>query len=197
MPINPFITVDAFLEKVRKGLAMLAPQDQDDIIAELRSHLRERESQGVADPLAGFGLPENLASEFVTEYKLRGALATGSSWSMVRALSLSARDNLYLLFGLILLLIVEVGAVLVMLAAILHLMPPSQVGLWTGPGNFYVGTGPGRSGMQQVTGWWVTPSLLLLGGAMFWIAHRAVRKLVRWRLQQGKVRLLRFDPIPA
>ena len=186
MPITLFTTVDAFLEKVRKGLSLLPPHEQDDIIAELRSHLCEREGQGVADPLVSFGLPEDLASEFVFERRLRGALATGSSWSMICALSLAARDNLYLLFGLIILFMVEVGGVLVLLAAILHFIEPRQVGLWTGHGNFYVGTG-GTYGVHQVTGQWVTPLLVVSGGAIFWIAHWAVRKLVRWRLQRGKV----------
>ncbi len=178
-------SADAFLRKVRQGLASLPPAEREDIIAELRSHLLERQSRGVADPLAGFEAPEKLAADFVTEYALRGALARGTSWAMGKALFIAARDSALGLLVLLPLVLLQISALLVLLTAALKPFMPGRMGLWVGNGNFYVGIDRGLPGVHEALGWWGVPVFTIAGVVLFWLANRAMLALVRWRLRSG------------
>jgi uncharacterized membrane protein len=177
---------DVFLRKLRQGLTSLTPAEQDDIIAELRSHLLDRQSQGEEDPLAGFQTPEALAAEFVSEHALRGALSQGTSWALGRALLIAARDSivgLAVLFPLLLLQLVALG---VLVIAVLKPFMPDKIGVWAGAGNFVVGTSNGNPAVHEVLGWWALPVLTIAGMLLFWLCNRAMISLVRWRLGSGQ-----------
>ena len=176
---------DVFLRKVRQGLASLPAAEQEDLIAELRSHLVERQSQGRPDPLAGFETPEQLAADLVAEYALRGALARGTSWALGQALFVAARDSLLGLFVLLPLLILQLAALLLLLSAALKPFFPGHVGLWTGDGQFFVGIAKPHAGMHEALGWWAIPVLAAAGALLFWLSNRAMLALVRWRLRSG------------
>lgn len=176
---------DAFLRKVRHGLASLPAAEQEDIVAELRSHLLDRQAQGTADPLAGFERPEKLAADFVAEYALRGALAQGTSWALGRALFIAARDSVLGLLVLIPLVLLQLSALLLLLTAALKPFMPGKVGLWVGAGNFYAGIERGLPGVHEVLGWWSIPVFAVAGVFLFWISNRAMMALVRWRLRSA------------
>lgn len=172
---------ETFLRKLRQGLSSLPLAEQDEIIAELRSHFVTRQSEGSSDPLAGFETPEKLAAEFVSERALRGALARGTSWALGRALFVAARDSFLVLAVLIPLLLLQIAALCFLLAAALKPFLRDRIGLWVGPGNFYVGTSH-VPGVHEVLGWWGIPVLAVAGIVLFWIANRLMLVLVRWRL---------------
>ncbi len=183
---RPSNTADEFLRKVRQGLASLPTVEQEEIVAELRSHLLERQSQGNPDPLAGFETPERLAAEFVAEYSLRGALAQGTSWALGKALFTAARDSVLGLLVLMPLVLLQVSALLVLLTAVLKPFVPGKVGLWVGNGNFYVGVDQQLAGVHEVLGWWGIPVLAVTGVLLFWVSNRAMLALVRWRLRSAR-----------
>ena len=178
---------EKFLRRVRSGLGALKPDEREDIVDELRTHLLDRQAQGSADPLAGFESPEVLAAGFVSERTLQEALVNGTSWSLVHALLVATRESLFGLLVLLPLVILQVtGLVLVVCAALKPFKP--GLGLWVGSGNFLVGTGD-IPGTTEVLGWSFIPVIAVSGTLLFWAANRGLRLLVRWRLQASKRRL--------
>lgn len=176
-----------FLKKVRQGLGTLGHAERDEIVNELRAHLLDRQAQGKVDVLDGFEPPEMLASNFVAEYALRGALAQGTSWALGRALLIAARDSLLGLFVLVPLLLAQITALCFLVTAALKPFMP-EMGLWVGQGNFYVGVNNGNPAIREVLGWWGVPVLAISGVLLFWISNRAMRALVRWRLRSTKTK---------
>lgn len=176
---------EEFLKRVRQGLATLSQTERDEIINELRAHMLDRQAQGNSDVLAGFEPAEVLASNFVTEYALRGALARGTSWALGRALLIAARDSVLGLFVVLPLVLVQICAFLFLVTALLKPFMPYEMGLWVGGGNFYVGVNNGNPAIREVLGWWGVPVLAVSGVILFWISNRAMRALVRWRLRSS------------
>ena len=152
---------DLYLKKVRQGLASLPAVEREDIIAELRFHLFERQGQGSADPLTGFDSDEQLAAEFLTAYALRGALAQSTSWALGKALSVAGRDSVLGLLVLFPLLILQLSAGALLLAAAFKPFLPDNVGLWMGEGRFYAGIVGHPAG-----------ALGVVGGIFVWLSLR-------------------------
>lgn len=173
---------ESFLRKLGYGLSSLPVAEQQEILAEIRSHLVSRQSAGSTELLAGFESPEELAAEFVAERALRGALAQGTPWSAGHALLIATRDSVPVLAGLVPLIIVQLVAIFLVIAAALKPVLGSKLGLWVGEGNFYVGRSNG-SGVHELLGWWGIPVFAASGIVLFWLSSRALRGLVRWRLQ--------------
>lgn len=180
------LTIDTFLRRMRQGLAALPAAEQEEIVAELRSHLLERQRRGEADPLAGFEPPEELAANFVAEHALRGALAQGTSWALGKALLVTARTSLLRLFALALLTLLQLCGLLVLFTAALKPFRPDQMGLWVGRGHFYVGVDHQVAGVHEVLGWWGLPVFLVVGVLLVWLPTRTMFALVRRRLQSAR-----------
>ena len=172
---------------MRQGLASL-PASEEEIIAELRSHLFERDSRGSTGPLAGFETSAQLAADFVAEYALRGAMAQGIFW----ALFIAARDSALGLLVLFPLLILQLSALLMLLAVALKPFFPNLTGWWVGGGRFQVGIASEHVGMREVLGWWGIPVLAAAGSLLFWLSNRAMLALVRGRLRSGQRSLVLF-----
>lgn len=178
---GPDLPPDAerFLAEVRRGLGTLDTPARDDVIAELRSHLLGRVTQG-RDPLDGFEDAAELAAGFVAEHALHSALAAGTPWGYARAILGSARDSLLLLCALVPLVLTQIVAFFVVLTAALKLFAPAEFGLWVGPRSFYVGRASADA--IEVLGLWGFPILLAVGVVLFWGSSRALRALARSRL---------------
>ena len=176
-------STDVFLRKVRQGLASLPTAEQVDIIAELRSHLLERQREGRADPLAGFESPEVLAADLVAEHALRGGLARGTSWALGKALFVAARDSVAGLLWLLPLLTLQLVACGLLLAAALKPFLPDLVGVWIGEGRFYAGIVSNHPTMHEVLGWWAIPAFAGAGVLLFWLSTKAMTTLVWRRLE--------------
>ena len=176
---------EKFLRRVRQGLANLDQTERDDIVNELRAHLLDRQAQGKSNLLEGFESAEALAATFVSDYTLRGALATGTSWALGRALLVAARDSLLALFVLFPLALAQIVAFFFLLTAALKPFMPTEMGLWVGQGSFLVGPNH-NPGVHEILGWWGIPILSIAGVLLFWISNRAMRALVRWQLRSAK-----------
>ncbi len=174
---------DVFLRKVRQGLASLPTAEQEDLVAELRSHVLERQSQGSADPLAGFGPPEQLAADVVAEYALRGGLAQGTSWALSKALFVAARDSAMRLLWLLPLLTLQLVALCLLLAAALKPFVPDLVGVWMGEGKFFAGIVSSHANMREVLGWWAIPAFASAGILLFWLSTKGMIALAQHRLK--------------
>ena len=177
---------EKFLKQLRQGLGSLTPQEREEIIAELRIHLLDRQAQGKTDLLSGFEPPEDLAATFVSESALRGALGQGTPWALGRALLISSRDSIAALLLFLPLVLLQIFGFIFVLAAVLKPFMPKQMGLWVGNGSLYIGASDGNPGVHEVLGWWGVPVLGLSGFFVFWIANQAMRALARRRLRHAK-----------
>ena len=177
---------EKFLKQLRRGLGSLTPQEREEIVAELRIHLLDRQAQGKTDLLSGFEPPEDLAATFVSERALRGALGQGTPWALSRALLISARDSIVTLLLFLPLALLQISAFVLLLAAVLKPFMPKQMGLWVGNGSFYVGASDGNPAVREILGWWGVPVLGISGIFVFWIANRAMQALARRRLRRAK-----------
>lgn len=179
---------EQFLKSVRQGLSRVDEKEREEIVNELRTHLLDRQAQGKADLLEGFDAPEVLASAFVSELALRGALARGTSWAMGRALLFAARDSalvLLIVFPLILLQLCGAGFIAL---GVLKPVIPQRIGLWVGAGNLTLGFTDPSPGVHEVLGWWAIPVLLVVGLIVLWSSNRAMRAVIRWRLGPSKLK---------
>ena len=185
---TPELPADAerFLKEVRRGLGALDQAQRDDVVDELRSHLRERVQQGKQNLLEGFEDPSLLAATFVSEHALSSALAVGTPWAHARAIAGSTRDSLLLLSALVSLVLVQIVAFFVVLTAGLKLFAPGDYGLWVGPDSVFVGRSTDNT--TEVLGAWGSPVLLVVGVLLFWSSARGLRALARSRLAATKLR---------
>jgi hypothetical protein len=173
---------ELFLKRLRQGLSTLTPAEQQEIVAEIRVHLLERKAQGTADLLSGFEAPEELAAGFVSEQALRGSLAQGTSWALIRALLIASRESLLALLLLFPLVLIQISAVMFVLAAGMKPFMGDELGFWAGPWSLYVGINRHDPRNHELLGWGMIPVLGIGGIILFWISNRAMRGLVRWRL---------------
>lgn len=175
---------ERYLQAVRRGLSELDPDDQDEIVEELRSHLLDRRAEGREDILEGFESPDDLAANFVSDHALRGALVTGTSWALGRAIWAATRDNLIPIVLLLPLTIGHIVAFGCVITAVLKPFRPHDMGLWVGDGNFHVGSGSEKPGVHEVLGWWGIPILMGTGIFLFWISNRILRVLAQRQLRR-------------
>jgi uncharacterized membrane protein len=174
---------ELFLRKLRQGLRALPPADREEIVAEIRSHLQDRQQKG-QPLLEGFEDPEAYAATFVSEAALRGALARGASLELGRALLTSARSGFFMLLTVVPLLAVQLVGVGLVICGVLKPFMPSHVGLFLDAGGrlLVLGASSGPSA-REVLGWWSMPLFLFAGVLLLFVGNRALRALARGRLR--------------
>lgn len=182
---------EAFLRDVGLALSPLPAEEREDLLAELRSHLLDRASQGRDDAVAEFGPAEQYASAFLAERALSGALASGTSWSLGRALLVGARDLLRVLLLLVPLGLLHVIGLALLAVGALKPFFPANVGVFVPNGGrlWAIGYVSGDlSGSREVLGWWALPVFLVSGALLLWAANRGLRAAARSRLERARMR---------
>ncbi len=174
---------ELYLKRLRQALSSQPTAERDETVAELRSHFLGRQEQGQHDVLAGFEPPDALAAAFVSERALRGALAIGTPWAMGRALLIATRESLLGLVTLLPLALAQLTGFCLLLTAALKPFMPNEMGLWVGPGNFYIGINRDNPALREVLGWWSIALLPLCAALLFWLSTRAMMALIRARLK--------------
>ncbi len=179
-------TVDAYLEKLRRLLRGMNPEDAREIIEELRSHITEKASvsgqltaAAVRAALSELGTPEELASQYTTDDLLMRAEV---SRSPVRILESLFRWASLSVAGFIVLLGSIVGYFLggaFMWCAVLKLIHPQTAGLWLladSPGvtrlSLRMGFGSPPLGGRELLGWWIVPAGLVVGCGLVMLTTR-------------------------
>jgi hypothetical protein len=182
---------ERFLKQLKLGLASLSHEERADLVAELRSHLLERHTQGKRPLLEGFEDPEVYASRFVTEAALRGALARGTSVALGQALLTGARRSLWLVCCVAPLLAIQlIGALLVGIGLLKPFMP-ERVGLFLRPDGDLVAMGAyggNIDGLREVLGYWAMPAFIVGGVLLLWSGNQILRSLAQWRLGNAGTR---------
>jgi uncharacterized membrane protein len=185
---------ERYLRDLERCLSALPAAERAEIVAEIRSHLAER-PQAAADPAAALGRPEVYAASFVEERALAGALATGSSWALGRALVAGAQRLAWWYVVAVLAVVYLYGAILVVLGALKPFFP-AHIGVFVHDGtSVSIGTIDHPERATEVLGAWAVPVFVGAGVLVLWGAHVVLRMLARWRLAAlGRARL---TPGPA
>ena len=177
--------IDAYLERLRKNLRGLTPEETHEILQELRTHILEKsEANGEVSPeavdsaLSSLGSPEDLAGEYLTDNLFLRAQASRSPLRILKGLfrwaSLSVAGFCVFfscLFGY------ATSAVLLW-CAILKPIHPATDGLWVSNDaegldfSFHLGFGTPSPNSREVLGWWLIPIGLVGGYALLMVTTR-------------------------
>jgi len=182
-------TARKFLRSLSWGLAVLSPQDREEVLDEMRAHLIEVAAAGqdMDEAIAGFGPPELYARAIVENYDLTRAVGGARVWPAARVLA--ARMTRSILAAAIAVMIAIPGLfVLVSLfLAFVKLALPNQVGLWMGQDVFVLGmVDTPYETTHEMLGLWFIPLIIAFGG-LNWLIARA--GLLAWarRAARGQI----------
>jgi uncharacterized membrane protein len=179
-----------YLLRLRAGLAPLPQSERDEIVRETESHLLDRLTTSsdvdAAAVLADLGEPEDYAAQFVTNYRISAALASGSPLAqvaqVVRMLGTGLRA---FAAGFV---VVTLGALTMGFLAVAVMKPilPDQTGLFVGPGHFGLGIFDSRPAANgtEVLGLWVIP-IAVVGAGLCALAAGFVARVFLKRARRG------------
>lgn len=185
--------LEAYLNELNAGLRGVPEGERSEIVAELRSHVRdsagnELDEIAVVAALERLGSPTELASLYRTQTMLTRAGNSPSSWLLFRSLFRWATMSVAGFFIFLGLLIGYVITACFFLAALVKPFAPDRVGLWWLPGSGQDGelslrigffTSPSPPQGTELLGWWIVPLGLMLGALACWLTPRFGRWAIR------------------
>jgi len=184
--------LDAYLAQLRRDLRGLSPEEAEETIRELRSHVLDRADAelspgSVAAALAALGDPTALARlNAAARTAARGA-GRRSPWGLLGAIAQVARISLGGAWALLISLAGYALAASWILTAIAKPFAPDHVGLWrlsdaADDLTFSLGRTTNLHG-HELLGWWIIPLGLLIGlligYATYGFGRWSLRRLAR------------------
>ena len=178
--------VDAYLMRLRRSLGELPPEEINEILREIRSHILDRaEASGemtdekLANILKELGQPEDIGPLYQAEAMVARARSSFSPLLILRTTirwaTMSIAGMLALIFGLF---GYGVGLAL-MISALLKPIFPDRIGAWASSNGFSIGMHDPSTRAVDVLGWWIIP-VGIIGGALFVIG---TTRFLRWLLR--------------
>jgi len=178
--------IDAYLMRLRRSLSEMPPDEVNEILREIRSHILDRaEGSGeltdekLVRILKELGQPEDIGPLYQAEAMVARAR---SSFSPVLILRTTTRWAMMSVLGTITFILGLTGyvtAIGLIICALMKPIMPERVGAWLGPHGFTIGLYEGAGRGTDVLGWWLVP-VGLIGGAIFLIA---TTRFLRWMLR--------------
>jgi uncharacterized membrane protein len=186
--------VEAYLRRLGACLSPLDAEERREIVAEVRAHFAERQTQGRSDVLDGFDTPEAYAARFLEETALAKAVARGTTLDLGRALLGGIRAGAEGLFVVVPLLIAQFTALMLLVLGALKPFFFKNIGLFVmgnlasalAKGDFELGFVATRGRELDALGWWTVPAFVLPGAVGVWACNRALRALAQRRLARAR-----------
>ncbi len=192
--MTPETQMNDYLARLRAELTGMTVSEREDIVEEIRMHIRER----LSDPqcsldavLAGLGPADELAQQYRTGLLVQQAQHSRSPLVILRAALRWATTGIE---GFIVFTIALIGyatGVCFLLLALMKPFFPANTGLWVGPDqfafNFRMGatmTNPNPP-VHEVLGWWLIPVCLVLGSLSLVLTTKLIQFLFRrfrWKI---------------
>lgn len=180
--------IDSYLMNLRRCLRELPPEDVNDILREIRSHILDRaEAAGeltderIVEILKALGRPEDIGPLYESEVMITRARA---SFSPTLILRMTMRWAMSSLFGLIVFIAGLFGygvAAGFLIAAILKPFIPDQVGMWIhSNGLFTIGAVSPAPNVHEVLGWWIIPIGIVVSAVFTIGTTRLLRSMLRY-----------------
>jgi uncharacterized membrane protein len=191
--MTPEAQVNDYLARLRASLIGMTVSAREDIVEEIRMHIRERSSDpesSVDAVLAGLGSPELLAEQYRTGMLVQRARSSRSPFLILRAALRWATTGVE---GFIVFLIAVVGYATggaFLLLALLKPFFPQYTGLWVGPNEFNLSFRMGATmtnpapPVHEVLGWWLIAVCLVVGSLSLALTTQLLQFLFRrfWRV---------------
>jgi hypothetical protein len=182
--------LEDYLGDLRARLRGLSEAEVEDILAELRSHVRESGAPGrepteaeVTALLARLGSPAELAEAYLADRLIQEAQRTRSPWRLLKALFRWSAWSAVGGFALCGVLVGYVVAASFFLAALVRPFRPDRTGLFRlgDELSLHLGlsSGPVPPG-EELLGWWIVPLGLLLAG----LAYGLTVSFARWAIRR-------------
>jgi hypothetical protein len=188
--------LDDYLGDLRARLRGLSPAEVEDILAELRSHVRDSGAPGrqptdaeVTAVLARLGSPAELAAAYLADRLIQEAERTRSPWRLVKGLFRWAALSVAGSFTLCGVIVGYLVASSFFLAALVKPFRPDRAGLFRTAGDHLslrLGLSASVPPGDELLGWWLVPLGLLLGGMAYWLTA----SLARWAIRRYRRRPL-------
>ncbi len=181
-------SLESYLEDLRARLSGLAPEDVQEIVLELKSHVRDSTpplappgGPEVAAILDRLGSPAALAELYLADRSVLRTSRSRSPWLLMRALARAAGLSVagaLAFFGLL------VGYTLSLsfaLAAVVKPFAPASAGLFRpDPDTLSLNLGFGAPPAgEELLGPWIVPIGLAAGALGFWLTTRFARACLR------------------
>ena len=185
--------VNEYLSQLRNALTGITVSEREDIVEEIRMHIRERlaDSQtNVDDVLSGLGSAHELAAQYRTGMLVQRARTSRSPLVILRAALRWATMGVE---GFLVFMIAIIGYALgggFLILALLKPIFPANTGFWVGPGQFSFSFFPDsvlasfHPPPHEVLGWWLIPVALILGSLLMAGTTRLLQYLMgrfRWK----------------
>jgi uncharacterized membrane protein len=178
-----------YLARLRAALTGMTLAEREDIVEELRMHIRERcgdPQTSVEAILAGLGPADELAQQYRTGLLVQKASHSISPVLLLRATLRWATTGVE---GFLVFVIALCGygmGVGFVLLALLKPFFPRNTGLWAGPGEFSFSFRMGAtmtnpsSPVHELLGWWLIPVCLVIGS----LSLAGTTKLIQFLLRR-------------
>jgi uncharacterized membrane protein len=178
-----------YLTRLRTALTGMTLAEREDIVEEIRMHIRERcgdPQTRVEEILAGLGPADELAQQYRTGLLVQKARHSISPLVVLRATLRWATTGVE---GFIVFVIAITGYLMgvgFLLLALLKPFLPKYTGLWVGPGEFSFSVRMGAtmtnpaSPVHELLGWWLIPVCLVLGS----LSLAGTTKLIQFLLRR-------------
>jgi len=183
-----------YLARLRTALTGMTLAEREDVVQEIRMHIRERSSDAqasVEETLAGLGPAEELAQQYRTGLLVQRARHSISPLVILGATLRWATTGVE---GFLVFVVALWGygmGISFLLLALLKPFFPQYTGLWVGPGEFDFSfrmgvtmTNP-ASPVHEVLGWWLIPVCLVIGALSLAGTTKFIQFLLRrfrWKL---------------
>jgi len=181
--------VNDYLARLRASLTGMTLAEREDIMQEIRMHIRERSSDpqtSIEEVLAGLGPADELAQQYRTGLLVQKARHSISPVPILRATLRWATTGME---GFIVFTVAIAGYLMgggFLLLALIKPFLPRYTGLWVGPGEFSFSIRLGAtmtnpaSPVHEVLGWWFIPVCLVLGS----LSLAGTTKLIQFLLRR-------------
>jgi hypothetical protein len=174
--------VSVYVAELRSALTGMTLAEREEIVEEIRAHIRDRVSgSGLStlEVLELLGSPRELARGYSSGALLQRASRSFSPWLILRA---AFRWSLAGVQGFSVFIAALVGYTLgtgLMVCAALKPLFPDDVGMWIGPGMFNLGFHPGGAPAgREVLGEWFIPFATLAGVIALIVTTVVIRTLL-------------------
>jgi uncharacterized membrane protein len=178
-----------YLVRLRAALTGMTLAEREDIVEEIRMHIRERcddPQTSLEEILAGLGPADELAQQYRTGLLVQKARHSISPVVILRATLRWATTGVE---GFLVFIIALWGygmGVAFLLLALLKPFLPKYTGLWVGPGEFSFAVRMGATmrspapPIHELLGWWLIPVCLVLGA----LSLAGTTKLIQFLLRR-------------
>ena len=194
--------IDDYLQRLRTGLRGLRPEETNEIVEELRSHIVEKVSVGgeaggatLEAALAGLGRPEDLAREYLTDALLARAEVSRSPARILTTLFLWGRLSVTGFFVFLAAIMGYALGISLFLVGLLKPLHVGSAGLWVWPDSHSalqysarLGFGTPPPNARELLGWWIVPIGLAYGGGLIMLTTHLVLWFVRMYRNSGALR---------